>query len=166
MSIVKLQLEILRELFSEYDLALSVTLVPTVKNKPVALTRVKKAWLVPRTQERGKDCHRVLCRDLSEMHDMHYMGVERALYLTRNVDPTVSREAVKGVVKSCEHCQSVDLPLDVHEPGEVSVGESWKRRAVGVTHYRHLPYLTIVDCGPGRLAIWRELKGESAEEIA
>ena len=35
-----------------------------------------------------------------------------------------------------------------------------------MTHYRQRSYLSMVDCGPGRLAIWREIRRESAEEIA
>ena len=32
-------------------------------------------------------------------------------------------------------------------------------------HYKGLPFLTMVDCGPGRHVIWKEIKGESAAEI-
>ncbi len=32
-------------------------------------------------------------------------------------------------------------------------------------HYSGLPYLTMVDCGPGRFMIWRQLKGETAAEV-
>ena len=34
-----------------------------------------------------------------------------------------------------------------------------------MTHYAGRPYLSMVDCGPGRFVIWRELKGETATEI-
>ncbi|KAK3882626.1 hypothetical protein Pcinc_012994 [Petrolisthes cinctipes] len=166
--IVKRRLGNLRDLISEYDLALSVTLVPTMKNKADALTRVKKAWLVPRT-ERKVGSTTACCAgtvNLRDMHNMHHMGVERTLYLARKVDPMVSRLAVKDVVRSCDNCQSIDPAPSVHEAGEVSVGDNWRRLAVDMTHYRHLPYLSMVDCGPGRLAIWRELRGESAVEIA
>ncbi|XP_076049371.1 uncharacterized protein LOC143030051 [Oratosquilla oratoria] len=45
--------------------------------------------------------------------------------------------------------------------GKLSVEENWRRLAVDVTHYR----LSMVDCGPGRFAVWRELKTETGEEI-
>ena len=35
--------------------------------------------------------------------------------------------------------------------------------AVRITHCRQLPYMNFVDCGPWRLAVWRELQGEAAE---
>ena len=34
-----------------------------------------------------------------------------------------------------------------------------------MTHYNGRRYLSIVDCGPSRFAIWRELRDESAESI-
>ena len=34
--------------------------------------------------------------------------------------------------------------------------------AVDVTHYRHHLFLSMVDCGPSRLAIWRRLQSETA----
>ena len=50
--------------------------------------------------------------------------------------------------------------------GGIWVTGNWKRLAVDVTHYRGAAYLSVVDCGPGRIAIWRQLKWESADEIA
>ena len=35
-----------------------------------------------------------------------------------------------------------------------------------ITHYRGGVYLSMIDCGPGRLAIWRELHAESASAVA
>ena len=43
--------------------------------------------------------------------------------------------------------------------------ENWTRIAIDVTHYHQLPYLSIIDCGPGRFAIWRLLRRETAEGI-
>ena len=72
---------------------------------------------------------------------------------------------MKEVVRSCEQCQSIDPAPALHEEGSVSFSESWKRLSVDVTHYRGIPYLTMVDCGPGRFVIWRELKRETAQCI-
>ena len=33
-------------------------------------------------------------------------------------------------------------------------------------HYEQGLYLAMVDCGPSRFVIWRELRAENAEEIA
>ncbi|GAB1600614.1 uncharacterized protein LOC115212112 [Argonauta hians] len=40
-----------------------------------------------------------------------------------------------------------------------------ERLAIDITHYRHKLYLTMVDCGPGRFAIWREVKSEATWAI-
>ena len=45
------------------------------------------------------------------------------------------------------------------------MSESWQRLAVDVTHYRGEPYLTVLDCGPGRFAIWRKMRSETAAAI-
>ena len=103
---------------------------------------------------------------VKELHQMHHMGVDRTLFVARRVDPAVTREKVKQVVRECDRCQAIDPAPVVHEPGSLKVESDWKRLAVDVTHYRHQLYLSMVDCGPGRVAIWRELKAENAEEIA
>ena len=93
------------------------------------------------------------------------MGVDRTLFLARKIDPDITREAVKRVVQNCERCQSIDPAPIVHKSGVLQVGDNWKRIAVDVTHYRNGLYLSIVDCGPGRVAIWRKLRAETAVEV-
>ena len=46
------------------------------------------------------------------------------------------------------------------------MAENWKRLAIDVIHYRQGLYLSMMDCGPGRVAIWREIRAETAGEIA
>ena len=53
----------------------------------------------------------------------------------------------------------------VHERGEIHVNENWRRLALDVTHYRQGLYLSMIDCGPGRVAIWRKFRTETAVEI-
>ena len=69
------------------------------------------------------------------------------------------------MVSGCERCQSIDPAPVVHEWGEIHVNENWRRLALDVTHYRQGLYLSMIDCGPGRVAIWRELRTETAVEI-
>ena len=166
--VVKRRLGILRELMDVCSLKLCVTFVPSEKNKADALTRVKKAWLgMSRDNEDEED--EVCCvgaASIRELHRMHHMGVDRTLFVARKVDPAVTREKVRQVVRQCDRCQSIDPAPSVHESGEIWVDKDWKRLAVDVTHYRHGMYLSVVDCGPGRVAIWRELRAEKADEIA
>ena len=165
--IVKRRLGILKDLVEEFDLRVNINLVSTLKNKADVLTRVKKNWLHREDDDENDD--RDVCAgamDLRKVHDMHHMGVERSLFQSRKLDPTVTRQAVRSVVRSCSKCQSIDPAPVSHEKGEIGARDNWKRLAIDVTHYRQVPYLSIVDCGPGRFAIWRELKRETAECIA
>lgn len=166
--IIKRRLGILKNLSEEFDLRIAITFVPTLKNKADALTRVKKGWLATKEEDPvlGKAAMCAAAVDLKEIHGMHHVGVDRTLFLARKIDPTITRRAVQQVVRGCERCQMIDPAPVVHHRGELGVRENWKRLAVDVTHYRQVAYLSIIDCGPGRLAIWKELKRESAECIA
>ena len=126
---------------------------------------MKKSWLSA-GKEGGETGVCAEAISLREMHEMHHLGVDRSLYLARKVDPTVTRQSVQRVVKGCERCQRIDPAPMVHEGGEIWVTGNWRRLAVDVTHYRGAAFLSVVDCGSGRIAIWRQLKRESADEIA
>ena len=39
--------------------------------------------------------------DLNDLQNMHHFRKERTLYLTRKVNPNITMEAVKEVVKQC-----------------------------------------------------------------
>ena len=88
------------------------------------------------------------------------MGVDRTLDITRKIDPMITKAEVKKVVKRCERRQTID-----HVTHSKGIYKNWSRMAMDVTHYRQIPYLSKIDCGPSRFAIWRKLKGETAEEI-
>ena len=97
---------------------------------------------------------------------MHHMGVERMLYLVRKVDLHIKREEVQKVVKNCVRCQSIDPTPNIHDPGEIGTSKNWTRLAIDITHYHGGAYLSMIDYGPGRLEIWRELHAESASVVA
>ncbi|KAF2348572.1 Integrase catalytic core [Trinorchestia longiramus] len=168
--LIKRRLGNLREMMIEFGLKIQISLVPTDKNKADVLTRVKKRWLCG-LEVGGNDIdeHEQVrssaYMNIIEVHNKHHVGVGRTLYLARKMDPNVSREDVKRVVRSCERCQSIDPAPLKHEPGEVSVKTNWSRLAIDVTHYRGRPYLSMVDCGPGRFAVWRELRRENMQCI-
>ena len=82
--------------------------------------------------------------DLKDLHYMHHFGKERTLYLVRKVNPNITMEAVKEVVEQCEECQSTD---------PAHVAENCKWLAIDIMHYHQEPYLYIVDCALGRVAI-------------
>jgi len=49
--------------------------------------------------------------------------------------------------------------------GSLSVEGNWQRVAIDVTYYNRRLFLSMVDCGPSRFAVWRRLQSESAEKI-
>ncbi|XP_068240133.1 uncharacterized protein [Palaemon carinicauda] len=163
--IIKRRLGTLKELITEFGLNIVVQMVPSEKNKADILTRVKKNWLVSSKVEHAHLCAGAVV-DITELHSKHHMGIDRTLYLAKKLDPQVSRECVKKVVQCCDRCQSIDPAPVMHKGGELSVERNWQRLAIDVTHYRQVPYLPVVDCGPGRFAIWRQLKREDAQEIS
>ena len=167
--LIKRRLGTLQSLVSEFNLNLDIELVVTNKNKADALTRVPKKWLV--LTKRGVACDdpTVCCvgvSDVRSLHEMHHFGIDRSLYLTRQLYPDVKREVVEGVVRSCTKCQMIDPAPVSHTAGELNVEGTWVRMAIDVTHFRDNLYLTMIDCGPGRFALWRVLSVETAEVIA
>ena len=85
-------------------------------------------------------------------------GIKRTLYFSRKVSPAVTRRDVRRVVKACQVCQSID-PAPVKWPkGELNVDEIWHRVGMDVTHVNGGHYLTLIDCGPTRLAVWRRMQ--------
>ena len=166
--IVKRRLGIMKNLISEFNLSVSVTLVPTTKNKADELTRVKKDWLNQKGEEDEIDQNVCAAQhlDLRALHNMHHLGVDQTLYLARKIFPNSKRDDVKKIVQTCKQCQSIDPAPVIHEAGDLSVPTVWTRIAIDITHFRHVPYLSIVDCGPGRFALWRTLQKETADFVA
>ena len=44
--------------------------------------------------------------------------------------------------------------------------KKWERIEMDVTHFNRAPYLTMIECGPSRFAIWLKLKSEEAKQVA
>lgn len=85
-------------------------------------------------------------------------GVKCTLYFAKLVIPGVYRVAVRVVVRDCRECQSIDPALVHWKPGRLSVHDNWSRVGmVDVTHFGGQHYLTLIDCGPSRFAIWKPL---------
>ncbi|XP_029642776.1 uncharacterized protein LOC115217275 [Octopus sinensis] len=154
--LVKRCLGVLGELIAEFGLKLNVVSAPLERNRADALTRVKRVWL--EEPEEARKGIAAACRlddsELKRLHSMHHLGVDRTLYLS------------KKVVRSCDRCQSIDPTPCGHEQGNLLVERNWKCLVVDVMHYHQRMYLSMVNCGPGRLAIWRELRTGIADKIA
>ncbi|XP_045136504.1 uncharacterized protein LOC123519337 [Portunus trituberculatus] len=161
---IKRRLGILKNIVREFEIYFRVRLIATDKNKADMLTRVPKKWLTTNNTDEQNFCAGVL--NLKEVHDAHHFGVDRTLFLARQLDPSISRAAVQRVVRQCDRCQMINPAPVRHNGGEINASENWQRVAIDVTHYRHQPYLSIIDCGPSRFALWKELRMETANHIA
>ena len=134
----------MKELIRELGLTVIVDLVKSGANKADALTRVRKRWLV----SRGDTAAAAAIDEVRKMHEKHHMGVERSWFLAKKMGGEVDKDMLRKVVSQCERCQSIDPAPVNHSPGELGVSENWARLAIDVTHYKGLPFLTMVDYGP------------------
>ncbi|CDW58669.1 hypothetical protein TTRE_0000699301 [Trichuris trichiura] len=168
--LIRRRVEIILALAKEYKLNLVVTLVKSADNKADALTRVPHQWLAPADSLRALDCAAAAAPQNDGLiakihHAAGHPGVRRTLYFAKRYDPTLTKRAVSRVVSECNICQSIDpAPAKWHR-GTLDVKETWHRLSSDVTHYKGRPYLTVVDCGPSRFAIWRPLKWHTSASI-
>ena len=95
------------ELIEAHGLTVAVAQVPSASNKADFLTHVPRSWL----QELNLMNEQVSAATqiaLEQQHQKHHFGVERTLYLARQVDPEITRSEVERVVKECMRCNSID----------------------------------------------------------
>ena len=163
--LVRRRLSILLETLEAYNVQWNVFLVPTTKNKADDRTRVPKHWLKNSADTVGAVALSANMDLVEHSHSLHHCGVNTTLYFARQIDPEVSRDEADRVVKNCQECQSIDPSAVRMDGGELSVDDDWRRVAMDATHHGQQRYLTIVDCGPSRFAIWRAIRNESDTEI-
>ena len=169
--LVKRRLAVLGETVKEYGVKLEVFLVTSLANKADRMTRVPKTSVT--AMQRKAVAVAVVnetqgverAQRIQILHDKHHMGVERTLYLAHKTDATITKEEVRKCVEKCQICKSID-PAPVREPpGKLSVDKNWSRVAIDVTHYSGGLYLSLIDCGPSRFTIWRQIPNETATRV-
>jgi len=154
---------VIRDTISEFGLDVSVGFVPTAENKADCMTRMPKPWLGHReTGSLGANVTAALATGESvedavwAPHLPHHLGIDRTLYLGKQICGDLSREQVKSKLAGCEACQKIDPALRSENfvPTEsLSVEGNWHRVAVDVTCYEGRLFLSMVDWGPSRFAI-------------
>ncbi|XP_067929095.1 uncharacterized protein [Watersipora subatra] len=147
-----------------------VTLVPSERNLADKLTRVPLKWLkeskvclsVLSDDSEGRDMKSVVIKN----HERHHLGIDRTLYFVQKMTGVaITRDVVKQVVNACQKRRSI-VPHPVRwEHGQLSVSTVWFWLAVDVAFVAGRPYLTLVDCGPSRYAIWMPLQNETADAV-
>ena len=165
--VVRRRLGLLEQIRDEYGVEIDVRLVKSAENHADGLTRVPSKWL------KGCQAQSVVaagCEAIAEqvmaVHKEHHFGVERTRYLAeRVVGCEVKEDQVKEVVQSCHICRSVDPNPVQWEHGSLEVERVWERLAADITFVNGQPYLSVVDCGPSRFAVWSRLTNETSEAV-
>ncbi|KAG1714250.1 Protein DDI1 2 [Nymphon striatum] len=100
--LIKRRLGVIRDTITEFGLTVTVRFVSTTENKADRMTRVPKKWLGHRyTGEEGADVSAALATGESvedaiwAAHLPHHLGVDRTLYLARQIRRNLTREQVK-----------------------------------------------------------------------
>ena len=182
--LIRRRVDLIRQLVSEFQLSLSVRLVPSAENRADDLTRVPKDWVRDETAvddavscDDSADGTR-LCgvltgaaaRDGTEVEQVQsaiecvheqagHPGVRKTLHFARReLSRSVTRTQVQSVVRQCDVCNSIDPAPVKWRHGSLAVSNTWNRLALDVTHHRKRHYLTITDCGPSRFSIWKQLR--------
>ena len=171
--LVRRRLGTLRLLTKEYGLTIDVKLVKSCQNRTDSLTRVLCRWMD--LLKEGKEPVIESCAmvgrqlDKDQEADIHpqseHPGVKWTLYFARLVDPQVSKETAKSVVRACETCRSIDLAPVHWKKGKLGVKDNWSRLAMDITHHNGENFLTIIDCGSSRFAIWQPLRQQDAPTV-
>lgn len=162
-ALVRRRMQIIIETIISYDLDITITLVKSQDNKADQLTRVPKKWM-KQDYCCSADTKLKEGNVIRDSHEEHHLGVNRTLYIAKSQNPnaTIDKKQVENVISNCERCKSVDPAPVRWDHGTLDVPHVWKRLACDVTHYRKQLYLSVIDCGPSRFAIWKKISTESA----
>ena len=101
-----------------------------------------------------------------QAHADAHAGVGPTLRVARKINPAVTRAEVKRVVRECVPCGEYDPSPVKMQRGSLKVDKVWDRLACDVTHVGQEKFVTIVDCGPSRFAVWQRVNHEDDTEVA
>ena len=169
--LIRRRLETIKKLVTEYNLSVDVVLIISNCNLADRMTRVPQRWYDAMKKEAGPVP--LLCAASVEAadkireihHDSGHPGVRRTYYFVRLTNPSVSKSAVRAVVKECQTCQSIDPAPARWRKGRLGTDTTWSRLGMDVTHYGSQHFLTLIDCGPTRFAIWRPLVRQDSSSV-
>ena len=174
--LVRRRLSIIKSLIEEYRLDLDVTLIASGCNLADVLTRVPEKWFralngkelsnAPVAPVCGAAMNALTDEQVDEIHrNTGHYGVKRTLYFVRKTNPMVTRKDVQRVVQACQICQSIDPASKQWKHGQLGVNENWQRVGMDITHFESRHYLSLIDCGPSRFAVWRRLRRQDSASV-
>lgn len=154
-------------LADEYDLSVDIALVPSSRNKADALTRVPQCWLRNNLSPSVDGvCCAATAFDIKQTHEKTgHQGIDRTLYFARKAGIETTRDDVSRLIRECQTCQSIDPAPVRWEKGSLDVAGVWNRIGMDITHYGRVPFLTLIDCGPSRFAVWRPLRRHTTAAV-
>jgi len=161
-TLVKRRLGIIQEILEDGSLEIVVKLIKSADNRADALTRVPRAWL---NHHRSVACLGMSMDEIKRSHDKHHFGYRRTKYFVLAENKETSNDLIQQAVRNCKECKSIDPSPVRWDVGSLEVERNWERLAIDVTHFKGSIYLTVVDCGPSRFAIWRKLGREDAASV-
>lgn len=161
--VIRRRLQVIQSLVDEYALSVTVVRVASSANKADQLTRMPTTWL------RRQTCCAMASSE-ETIHRIHvnagHPGVSKTRYFCRRKHLNVTRRQVAAVVKTCDVCNSLRVAAPPRQQGTLAVWEVWSRLAADFTHVGGELYLTCVDCGPSRFAMWKKMSSRSSKEAA
>ena len=161
--LIRRRVDVLMELVKEYGLKMTVTLIPSARNKADIMTRVPKKWL---KKEDKKEMVAMTIEDVAEVHrTVGHPGVRRTWHFAKRKDSQATRRSAQQVVNECVECQSIDPASVKWRKGSLGVERVWQRVAMDITHVGARHFLTVIDCGPSRFAVWREIRSQTSEAV-
>ncbi|XP_065667733.1 uncharacterized protein LOC136088022 [Hydra vulgaris] len=164
--LIKRRLSLLQDLIKEYNINITLKWVPSSKNKADVLTRVPKTWLNELSRRSTKElCGVSIAEEIRNCHSKHHFGVNRTMFTVQQRLLHVLRKDAEECVRKCCQCNSIHPAPIKWGNGALDVPDTWYRIACDVTHYKGSPYLTKIDCGPSRFAIWRKLPREDTKNV-
>ncbi|XP_045105468.1 uncharacterized protein LOC123500980, partial [Portunus trituberculatus] len=162
--LIRRRLETFKAVTVEFNLHLEIKFVSSSMNRADELTRVPKKWMSLTNDY--VSCTAVTAvsdQDIANIHETTgHPGIRRTLFFCRKLYPGVQREQVRNVVLHCRECQSIDPAPAKWQKGELGVPNIWDRVSMDICHVHNEHYLTLIDCGPTRYAIWRKLRCQDA----
>ena len=171
--LIRRRLDTIKRLVTEYGLSVDITLVTSDCNLADRLTRVPQRWYdsmkrdaEPVTTTCAASTGGLNAGQIMAIHQRSgHPGVRRTWYFVRLTNPSISKSAVRTVVKECQACQSIDPAPVRWRKGQLGTSDAWSRVGMDITHYGGKHFLTLIDCGPTRFAVWRPLLRQDSSSV-
>ena len=157
--LIRQRLELIAATLKEYGVKWAVSLAPSKDNKADALSRVPQTWT------KADIAAIATLESARRAHADTHAGVEPTLRVARAINSDVTLAEVKEIVRECVPCGEYNPRPVKMQRGSLKVDKVWDRLACDVTHVGQEKYVTIVDCGPSRFAVWQRVNHEDDTEV-